>query len=225
MNDADLRQVQDEAKANPAFGRKLDSMLRQPGGEREVSISARKSIANQFNPSLYPESKGEWGVLRRRATALAESMPGIVQNIVDRMPLSEKMASVRTIAQGGEPRMVVAGIGELGQFEIIGSLIGAAAGAASNIYSASVTASAQKQIAQLQADTAMKSVQAQMAISNAAAAIQQAQAVQAAQQGPVAQAASFLTQNIGGGIPVWAVPAAVGVAGVAIFFSTRRKRR
>ncbi|MDD5305481.1 MAG: hypothetical protein PHS14_20465 [Elusimicrobia bacterium] len=230
MNDRDIALVEQESKANPAFGRKLSSILRQPGGERDLSIWARKVIANQLNPRMYPETKGEWPVLRRQTTAIAESMPSIVEKLVERMPLSEKMAAVRAIADGDTPQLVMAGLGDLGQFEIIGSLIGAAAGAASSIYGARVTASAQKDIAKIQANAAMQSASAQVAIANAQAAITQAQAKQAEQLAVAASSSSpagFLTQDIGGGVPGWAVPAGIAGLGLfaAIFFAFKKKGR
>jgi hypothetical protein len=230
MNDRDIALIEQESKANPAFGRRLAAMLRQPGGEREVSLSARKAIANQLNPRMYPASKGEWAVLRRQTTAIAESMPAIIDKLVARMPLSEKMAAVRAIAEGETPRLVMAGLADLGQFEIIGSLISSVAGAASGIYGARITADAQKDIAKIQANAAMQSASAQVAIANAQAAISQAQAKQAEQLAVAASASSpagFLTQDIGGGVPGWAVPAGIAGLGIfaAIFFAFKKKGR
>lgn len=230
MNRVDADLIAEEARSDPAFGQKLVSMLRQPGGERLLSISARKAMANAFNPKLYPETKGQWDVLRRRAHALAESMPGIVDKIVSKMPFSEKMDAVRAIAQGEQPRMVIAGMGELGQFEIIGSLISTVAGVGGSIYNAKVTASAQQDIAKIQANAAIQGAQAQMAVANAQAAIEQAKAAQLTQAAQIAQSTSptgFLTKDIGGGVPLWAVPAGIATLGIgaAIFFSTRKKRR
>jgi hypothetical protein len=226
MNDRDIALIEQESKANPAFGRRLAAMLRLPGGEKDVAIWAQKAIANQLNPSMYPETKGQWPVLRRQTNAIAESMPAVVDTLVERMPLSEKMAAVRAIAGGDRPQMVMAGLGDLGQFEIIGSLIGAAAGAASSIYGAKVTASAQKDIAKIQANAAMQSAQAQMSIANAQAAITQAQASQA-QALATSTPTGFLTQDIGGGVPVWAVPAGIAGLGLfaAIFFAFKKKGR
>lgn len=230
MNDRDIALIEEESKANPAFGRRIAATLRRPGGEREVSISARKAIANQLDPRMYPESRGEWPVLRRKATALAQALPDLVQAIVDRMPLSEKMAVVRAIADGGQPRMVIAGLDDLGQFEIIGSLISSVAGAASSIYGAKVTADAQKDIAKIQATSALQSAQASVAIQNAQAAIAAAQAKQAEQLATAATASSptgFLTKDIGGGVPMWAVPAGLTALGVgfAVFFAVRKSKR
>lgn len=230
MNQVDADLISEEARSDPAFGQKIVSMLRQPGGERLLSISARKAMANQFNPKLYPESRGQWGVLRRRAVALAEAMPGMVDKIVAKMPLSEKMDAVRAIAQGEQPRMVVAGMGELGQFEIIGSLISTVAGVGGSIYNAKVTASAQQDIAKIQANAAIQGAQAQMAVANAQAAIEQAKAAQLTQAAQIAQSTSptgFLTKDIGGGVPLWAVPAGIATLGIgaAVFFATRKKRR
>lgn len=227
MNDRDIALIEQESKANPAFGRRLASMLRQPGGEKDVALWAQKAIANQLNPALYPETKGQWPVLRRQTTAIAESMPSVVDRLVERMPFAEKMAAVRAIAEGDRPQLVMAGLSDLGQFEIIGSLIGAAAGAASSIYGAKVTASAQKDIAKIQANAAMQSAQAQMSIANAQAAITQAQAQQAQTLATSAAPAGFLTKDIGGGVPVWAVPAGIAGLGLfaAIFFSFKKKGR
>lgn len=230
MNDQDIALIAEESKANPAFGRRISSLLRQPGGERTVAISARKAIANQLDPKMYPETRGQWMVLRRKTMQVAAAMPAIVDQMVAKMPLSAKLEAVRAISRGEKPTMVLAGIGELGQFEILGSIIGSIAGAGASIYGSKVTSSAQKDIAKIQADAAIQSAQAQVAIANAQAAISQAQAQQLTQAANIATAQSptgFLTADIGGGVPMWAIPAGLATLGIgaAIFFSFRRKRR
>ncbi len=226
----DRKQIQEELSESPSFRPKLEAMLRLPDAERAVVLSAKRAVANEFNPKLYPETRGEWAALRKRSVALAGALPEIVDGIVERMPFEAKMATVRAIAAGERPQLVLAGMGDLGQFEIIGSIISSVAGAASGIYGAKVTASAQKDIAKIQANAAMQSASAQIAMANAQSAIQQAQAQQmtaAAQQMTAASPAGFLTQNIGGGVPFWAVPAALSALGlgVLVYFKTRKKGR
>lgn len=230
MNDQDIALIAEESKANPAFGRRISSAMRPPGGERLVALSARKAIVNQLNPAMYPETKGEWMVLRRKAMQVVAAMPGIIDQMVSKMPLSAKLEAVRAISRGEKPTMVLSGMGELGQFEILGSIIGSIAGAGSSIYGARVTSSAQRDIANIQANAAIQSAQAQVAIANAQAAISQAQAQQLTQAANIATAqspAGFLTANVGGGVPLWAIPAGLATLGIgaAIFFSFRRKRR
>ena len=212
---ADRRQIAEEIKANPPFGAWIKAMLRDPDGERLVALSAQKAVANEFNPRLYPETKGQWVTLRRRAVELARSLPDVIDRELERVPFAEKMRIVRAIAAGRRPsvEVSVAGLGDLGQFEIIGTIVSSIAGAASTVYTNRVTTSAQKDIAKIQATTAMKDLQAQISIADAQKAIANAQA---------AQGGGVLTKDIGGGIPLWVLPVALGAIGVILYFVFKR---
>jgi hypothetical protein len=221
--DIDQQLVLEEMRADPSFGKRIASMLRVPGGERLITLSAQKAIANEFDPKMYPATRGEWQNLRKRAVEMARALPEIVEKEIDRLPFETKMRWVHTIAAGGRPEIQVGvrGMGDLGQFEIIGSIVSAIAGAGGSIYSAKVTASAQKDIAQIQAQTAMKDIQAQTAIANAQQAIAKAQAVQATAAAK-STVAGALTADIGGGIPLWVLPMALGVVGLVLYFVFRK---
>ncbi len=239
--DLDQRLIAEEIDANPSFGKRIADTLHQPGGFRSVSLSAKKAIANEFDPSMFPESRGQWTKLRQRARELARSIPEIVEKEIDRLPLQTKMQMVRRIASGQHPTVMfgIEGMGDLGQFEIIASLIGSVAGAASSIYGAKVTSSAQKDIAKIQADTAMKDLQAQMNIANAQQAINQAKVAQqvaeaqkieaqtaqikaTTAQAEVGTVVGTLTKDIGAGVPLWVLPMALGVLGLVLYFVFRK---
>lgn len=232
FGEADRRQIAEEIAANPSFGKRLVAALGRYDGERLVVLSARKAIANEFDPSLYPETKGEWLTLRKRAVELARALPDIVGAEIDKLPLAVRMQMVRAIGEGHHPSIAVAGMGDLGQFEIIGSLVSSIAGAASSIYSARVTASAQQSIAKIQAQTAMKDLETQMTIASATQAIAKAKAAQATAEATKAQAevakveagtvVGVLTKDIGAGIPLWVVPVALGVLGLVLYFVFRK---
>lgn len=237
MTDLDRRLIAEESDADPVFGQKIKRALAQPGGAHAVSLSAKKAIANEFNPRLYPESRGQWKKLRRRANDLVRSMPDIVEKEVARLPFQTKMEMVRRIARGEHPTIVVGyeGMGDLGQFEIIASLIGSAAGAASSIYGAKITAAAQTDIAKIQAQTAMKDLQTQIQLADAQKAITAAKLAQTTAEvqkieaqtaaikagttaAEVGTVAGTLTKDIGGGIPLWVLPMSLGVVGLVLYF-------
>ena len=211
---ADRRQIAEEIKANPPFGAWIKAMLRDPDGERLVALSAQKAVANEFNPRLYPETKGQWVTLRRRAVELARSLPDVIDRELERVPFAEKMRIVRAIAAGRRPsvEVSVAGLGDLGQFEIIGTIVSSIAGAASTVYTNRVTTSAQKDIAKIQATTAMKDLDTQIKLAEAQKAVAAAQAAQG----------GVLTKDIGGGIPLWVLPVALGAIGVILYFVFKR---
>lgn len=238
----DRRLISEEIEANPSFGKKLAAVLPLPGGERAIALSAKKAIANEFDPTLYPESRGQWITLRKRAVQLARALPEIVETEIDNLPFATKMEMVRRIARGEQLTVDarIDGMGDLGQlFDVLGPLISSIAGAASSIYGAKVTASAQKDIAKIQADTAMKDLQAQMNIANAQQAINQAKVAQqvaeaqkieaqtaqikaTTAQAEVGTVVGTLTKDIGAGVPLWVLPMTLGVIGLVLYFVFRK---
>ena len=247
--DLDHRLIAEEIDANPSFGKRLTAVLDQPDGARLVSISAKKAIANEFDHTLFPESRGQWTRLRKRAHDLARAIPDIVEKEIDRLPFSQKMEMVRRIANGEQPTLMVGvqGMGDLGQFEIIASLIGSVAGAASSIYGAKITSSAQKDIAKIQAETAMKDLNTQMQLAEAQKAINAAKVAQAQEEAKKIEAQTAqikaqteqakadiakaevgtvvgtLTKDIGGGVPLWVLPTGLGVIGLVLYFAFKGK--
>lgn len=241
FGEMDRKQIAEEMAANPRFAKRLGVMLAQPDGKRLVTLSAMRAVANAFNPALYPDSKGEWITLRRRALELARALPSIVEGEVEKMPFERKMDVVRAIAAGGGVDVAVGvdGLADLGFIDILAPIVSSIAGAAANVYGAKVTASAQKDIAKIQAQAAMKDLETQMSIANAQQAIAAAQATQAQAAAQKAQAeaqvaqqraaassggsvAAVLTKDVGGGIPLWTIPLALAGLGLILYFKLRR---
>ncbi|MGH8895483.1 MAG: hypothetical protein ACRDZ4_00325 [Egibacteraceae bacterium] len=231
-SDLDRRLIADEVRESAAFGKRLATMLARPGGEQLVVLSAKKAVANEFNPRLFPESRGEWTALRRRALAVVRAIPDIVEKEIDKLPFARKMQMVHAIARGEQPVLEarLPGMGDLGFLDIVLGLAGTLAGAASNIYSASITASAQKQIAAMQAKVAQQDIDAQMAIVQAQQAINAAKVAQA-QQAAVAAGAvpaapggfvQTLTADVGIGIPLWGLIAGVAGLGLVLYLKFRK---
>lgn len=232
MADLDRRLISEEIESNPSFRKRVAAVLQHPGGERLVSLSAKKSIANEFDPKMYPETRGEWPLLRKRAVELARALPGIVEAEIDKLPLATKMEMVRAVARGEQPIIRVGveggGFSDLGQAFDVGGIFSGLFGAVSSIYGARVTASAQKDIAKIQAGVAMKDLQTQITLANAQTAINQAQAqIKTAEvakvQAEVAKVEAgtvvgVLTKDIGAGIPLWVLPVALGVLGLVLYF-------
>lgn len=218
--EADRRILLEETEGDPSFCGKVMAAAKSPDFAHKISESAKRAIANELNPKLFPESKGSWPKLRARVRDLMETVPAAIDKAVAKLTLKEKLAIVRKIAAGQVPAQGVAGLGELGQWDIIGSLVGAVSGAAASVYNAKVTAEAQEDIAKLQATAAMQGAQAQMAIASANAAIAQAQAQQAATASPVSSAVASLTTSTVGGVPVLLI--AIPVLGAIAYFAFKK---
>jgi gas vesicle protein len=197
----DRELIRSEAEADPVFAKRLWVTLSMPDGEKRVALSARKAVANEFDPKLYPETRETWKKLRATVRDLVEFAANSVRGI-DFGPEIRKAAVSR-----------LHGLGELGQWDIIGSIVGAVAGAASNIYTANLQASTTRQIQSEQLAAQMAQIQAQESMARAQAAMANAQIAQTGAPGQVASATSgiasnvmdTLSQPIVGGIPLWAV--------------------
>lgn len=212
MDAADQQLIEEETAADPAFGARIAATLALPNGPAVVAASAKRAVANEFNPSVYPETAGMWMKLR-----------GAVRSTVNSVSSQMTRPAVQ--------KATLKGLGNLGQDDIgsiLGPIISAVAGAAGAVASAEVTASAQRQIASetLSANEAM--IQAQEAEAASQAAIVNAQAAETGAPGanvsavvastaPVAAAVSSvvsgvqsvvstLSQPVGTtGVPVWAL--------------------
>jgi hypothetical protein len=183
-----------EAKNDPEFERQLSEVLKLPDGEEQVAISARKAVLNELSPDLYPEVAGHWPILR-----------SVVNKTMDAVKNS---TAKKVVTINPKP----SGLGELGQFDILGPLISAVAGAGASIYSASVQSSTQKQIANQQLQANMQEIHAQEAMAAAQKAIANAQTTQAIQAvlpsalaAPVAGVINTMKTDIGGGLQLWEV--------------------
>lgn len=212
--ESDRLLITEEAMADPAFGEQLSQVLSQPEGANVVALSMRHAVANEMDPRLYPESKGEWPVLRKTVVAVAKSMPEIVEKELARLPLETLTEMLKMVAEGKSPFSVAVsgmGAGEFGWGSLFGSLIEAGAG----IFEKKLENAAAVKITNIQASAAAATLDAQTKIANAQLAIANAQATQATES-------SVLTKDIGG-VPFWVIPTVVVAAGmgILIYFKTR----
>ncbi len=190
----DRQIVIDEANADPAFCEKLVRLMATNADWAHlVANSAKETIVNELDPSRFGHRAGMWRKLRERLRALLKDVPGLVQKLE------------RYRAAGRQPG--------LGQWDIIGSLVGAIGGAAASIYGAKITTDTQKDLAKIQADAAIKAAQSQLATA-------QAQQALYAAQNPVSHAFSTLTTGTVAGIPnLLIIPAVVA----AIYYFATKK--
>jgi len=211
----DRQLIIEEANADSRFCRELVNIAGRPGWEHEISRSAKCAILNEIDPSKCKDSAGKWGRLRAKFQNLVKDVPAQIERAVAAMPLAEKLAVVRRIAAGQSLVPAVSGLGELGQWDIIGSLVGNVATAGANIYTAKITTDAQRDIAKLQATAAMRDAQTQMALQSAQASIGAAKTAQAGMFGPISSMASASI----GGIPLMIV---IPVAGLLLYFVLKK---
>lgn len=212
----DRQVVVEEAAADSKFCEELVRISKHPGWEHKISQSAKCALLNELDPSKCRDYAGKWGRLRSRLRKLLDEVPAQIDRAVGRMTLPEKMAVVRKIAAGERPVPSVSGLGELGQWDIISGLVGSVATASANIYTAKVTTDAQRDIAKIQASTAMRDAQTAMAMQQAQAEVNTAKTVQAGMLGPI----SSLTSASVGGVPVWLI--AIPVLGAIAWFAFKK---
>ena len=207
---ADRALLLDEVKGNPAFCEKVvNCMATHSDWARRISFAAKEAIVNEFDPSKFKNRRGTWPKLRAHAQKLAEAASTAIRNQISSMTLDQKVSAIRQISAGKNPTAPrLSGLGNLGFFDLLGSVITAAG----NLYTTDLIADTNKDIAKIQANASMQTIAAQQSIANAQAAIAAAQTQQAAIQNPVGAAISTFTTSTVGGIPVLAIVAAGGLA-------------
>ena len=212
----DRRILLEETAADPLFcGKVAELMATDPDWAHKVSASAKEAAAIELDPSRRDGPKKAWPLLRARVRDLANAIAQQARSLAAKLTPAERLAVVRQIATGRfRAPAPLRGLGELGQWDIIGSLVGSLATAGANLYGAKVTADAQEDIAKLQASSAMQGAQAQMAIASANAAIAQAQA-------QVSSPIAALTSSTIAGVPV--IVPVLGVIALGLWLAFGRK--
>ena len=214
--ESDRLLIIEEAMADPAFGDQLSKVLSQPEGAKAVALSMRHAVVNEMNQRLYPESKGEWPVLRKTVVAVAKSMPDIVQKELEKLPLETLTEMLKMVAAGQSPFAVA--VSGMGVFDL-GSLFGSLIEAGGSIFEKKLAGAAAVKIEGIKAGAAVATMDAQAKIAEAQRAIAEAQAASAP------TAANILSAEVGMGIPLWAVAVpAILIAGVSIYFVVKKKR-
>lgn len=213
----DRRILLEETAADPAFCRKVAVLMEtDPSWAHKVSASAKEAAAIELDPSRRDGPKKAWPLLRARVRDLVSSVAQQARILSSKLTPAERFSLVKQIASGQfRAQRAVHGLGDLGQWDIIGSLVGSLANVGGSVYGAMVTADAQKDIAKLQASAAMQGAQAQMAIANANAAIAQAQA-------QVSSPIASLTSATVAGIPV--IVPVLGVVALGLWLAFGKKR-
>ncbi len=179
LTPGDRKVVEDEIKGSPEFARKIKRIL-DKGGPHAVAESAKRAFLNELYPNEHPETAGDWPVLRESTRKLIRALPKAITEVIDETPLDQKLKIVEQIGKGKRLHFSlqdfpVESIEGLGQFEVIGSIVSAVAGAGSAIYGAKVTADAQKAIAKIQAESQMRQLNLSMTLAKAQQAVTSAQ--------------------------------------------------
>lgn len=197
--EADRKVLLDEATADAAFCKKIAKcMATQPDWAHAISTSAKQAIVNELDPSRFKGSSGMWPKLRERVRILVEEVSRMAAK--GKVPVAAKSLS---------------GLGELGQWDIIASLVGSVAGAATSIYTTGVQSRAAVDAQRDQANAAIRAAQAQMDAINAANAMQAASG-----QSSASSALSTITSATVAGIPLLAL--AIPAIGLIIWFATKK---
>jgi len=209
--EADRKVVVLEASSDPAFCAKLAKvMTTDPDWVHTISNSAKRAIANELDPKVFPGSRGTWPKLRE----LSRTVVGQIAAAVAKS--GNPVVAAKAVAGLG-------GLGDLGQWDIIASLVGSIGTAAVNVYGAGVTSRAQVDAQRDQANAAIAIAQAQMNAQNAAAAMQAANAAAnplSAAANSVSSAVSAITSATVAGVPVLAL--AIPAIGIIIYLATKK---
>lgn len=214
--------IKREADADPAFGRRLLTILQSPDGEEKVATFAKMAALNEIDPRQFPETAGSWPKLRAATRQLVAELPNAIITHIEGMPLEERLAAIQAIENGDSFPFAKLSLGELGQWDIIGSIVGAVAGAATSVYNNKLQTDTARQIAKMQLEAQQAQINAQISMANAQQAMANANVamlpaaiqapVQVAQQA-IQSVASVLQSDMGGGVPLWML-----ALGVYLFF-------
>jgi hypothetical protein len=214
--------IKRESDADPKFGRLLLTMLQGPDGEEHVATFAKMAALNEIDPRQFPETAGTWPKLRAATRQLVAELPKAIIKHIEGMPLEERLAALQSIQNGDSFPFQKVSLGDLGQWDIIGSIVGAVAGAATSVYNNKLQTDTARQIAKMQLDAQQAQINAQISMANAQQAMANANVamlpaavqapVQAAQQA-ISTVANALTMDMGGGVPLWML-----ALGVYLFF-------
>ena len=221
FNTVDQRQILEEIKENPAFGKRIQQMLHHRHGVQMVEGSAKRAALNELDGRSFPESKGEWITLRRRLRVLVRDIPGAIEKGIEGMTLAEKTRALQSIAAGRGFALqlgadaATATTSTAGTGSIWTSLISGIASAATSVYTAKLATDAQKDIAKIQTQSATTQAAYANQIAQAQAALAQAQA----QAGVTTGGAAATGGGAVGGIPMWGVVVgAVAILGGIFYF-------
>lgn len=211
--------ILDEVASNPGLCRKLyEIMTKNPNWAHVIAASMATAAANALDPKI--GKVGPWVKLQDSVRTMIDSAMSKVDQTVAAMPLGKKIEVIQAIAAHGAPKLH--GLGDLGQFELLGSLFTGV----SNYFGSKVIASAQKDIATTQANAAIQVANSQVSIAQAQAAMAAAQSVLAnpiqAVGSAVSSALTTLTDTTVAGVPV--LLPIVGLIGLGLYFAFGRKR-
>lgn len=218
FSNVDQRQILEEVKENPSFGRRIQQMLHHRDGVKMVEASAKRAALNELDGRSFPESKGEWITLRRRLRVLVRDIPGAIEKGIEGMNLAEKTRALRALASGGGISLQMGAATAPATTtttapagDIWSSLISGIASAAGSVYAAKITSDTNKDIAKIQTQSATTQAAYASQIAQAQAALAAAQATSSGAAGGSV-----------GGIPTWGlVLGAVAILGTIFYFVTR----
>jgi hypothetical protein len=196
---------------DPGFVAYIARYLHGHDPVRDIMDDALRAVANEFNPRLYPMTRGHWKHLRGVAKTLTVDIAKMIDKQVEGMPLERKLAVYEKFREAG-----MAGGSGLGWVDALVSTI---AGAAGSIYSAKLQSSTAKDIAKIQATAATKQVELQTKMAQAQMAMQQAQ------MAPAPGAPGYVAPSKPGeimGIPWWGLLLGVGALGAGVVLLTRK---
>ena len=198
----DRKLLLDEIAGNPSFCAKvLKCMSERADWGHLIAASAKEAIVNELDHSKFKNRKGMWPKLRARTNELVETARNTVRGAVASMTFQDKVAALERL-KGARPELKLSGLGSLGQWDIIASLVGTIGKVGSDIYTTNLVNDTREDIAKIQASSAINTLSAQQSIARAQAAMAASQAQQAAIQNPIGSAISTFTTSTVAGIPV-----------------------
>lgn len=217
MGSQERQLIAQELAASGSFEKHLAKLARSSNPCEAIGNDALKAIANEFDPNEFPETVGQWKVLRGTIRDVVGNLHSVLMDSVNGLTPSQRQALIDSIMSGD---FSVIGLGAAdapaaasgGDF--LTTLIGTLGTSLTTIYGTKLQADAQQDIAKINAQTAQQ---------NAAAVQAQAQLQQQALAAQQMMSGSVGMNTSVGGIPVWALAAGgVGVIGLILLMALKK---
>lgn len=117
----DQRHLLREMNRSPEFGRELARIFSQPEPLAALHQSSMRAALNELDPSRYPESTGQWLVLRHEIRQLGKVLPKVLKEIAEGLTFKEKLVLLDALKAGQGLHIGMSGMEGMG---FLGPLLG-----------------------------------------------------------------------------------------------------
>lgn len=170
--------------------------------------SALRAVANEFDPTVYPEMAGYWPILRVAAHQIASDTETQINKMVEGMGPVERLALLSNVSSG------MSGLGEDAAPDIWSTLIPVIGGLVTNVVTTRIKTDAAKDVERMRTQAATQQVALQTTMEQARAAMASAAGAM------TAGAKSVLSAEVAG-IPLPLLAGGVVAAGLIAYLALK----